>query len=125
MSDARLSAAQEQRLAELYEAHAAAALRLCRRLLGNPQDAADACQEVFMRAADSLPLVGRGGKRVNPRPWLLTVARNYCLDQIRRQKRFNTAINILGADCDAEADPESAVVDRDMVDAIFKQLSER
>src|SRR5437667_8529707 len=117
MFDTRLSATQEQRLAELYEAHAPSVLRLCRRILGNPQDAADACQEVFLRAAHA--------GSVPARPWLLTVARNYCLDQIRRQKRFNSAINTLGADCDAEGDPESSVVDRDMVDGIFKQLTQR
>src|SRR5438309_11139783 len=111
MFDTRLSATQEQRLAELYETHAPAVLRLCRRMLGNPQDAADACQEVFIRAAhaDSVP----------ERSWLLTVARNYCVDQIRRQKRFNTAMTTLGADWDDGTDPESSVVDRDTVDGIF------
>ena len=118
MFDTRLSATQELRLAELYEAHAPSVLRLCRRMLGNPQDAADACQEVFIRAAHS-------ASSLPPRPWLLTVARNYCLDQIRRQKRFNTAINTLGADWSGGADPESSVVDRDTVDGIFKQLSQR
>jgi RNA polymerase sigma factor (sigma-70 family) len=122
MFDTRLSASQEQRLAELYEAHAPAVLRLCRRMLGNPQDAADACQEVFLRAATSS---ASDSPQQEARAWLLAVARNYCIDQIRRQKRLGTALTRIGTDAKPQVDPESSVVDRDTVDAIFRQLNAR
>jgi RNA polymerase sigma factor (sigma-70 family) len=114
----RLTPDQERWLAELYEAHAPAVQRLCWRMLSNPQDAADACHEVFLRVARLQP-------QPNTRAWLLAVARNYCIDQIRRQKRFNTALTHIGRDFRPEVDPESSVVDRDTVDVIFKQLNER
>lgn len=114
----RLTAAQEHWLAELYVAHSSAVQKLCWRMLSNPQDAADACHEVFLRAARMEP-------QPNTRAWLLAVARNYCIDQIRRQKRFNTALTEMGRNSTPEADPESSVVDRHTVDAIFRQLNER
>jgi RNA polymerase sigma-70 factor (ECF subfamily) len=122
MFDTRLSAAQERWLGELYEAHSPAVLRLCWRMLSNSQDAADACQEVFLRAANSLE---SDAPQAEARAWLLAVARNYCIDQIRRQKRLNTALTRIGTDSKPDVDPESSVVDRDTVDAIFKQLSAR
>jgi RNA polymerase sigma-70 factor, ECF subfamily len=122
MFDVRLTATQERWLADLYEAHAPAVQKLCWRLLANPQDAADACQEVFLRAAAHLDA---DLPRENARAWLLTVARNYCLDQIRRQKRHNTAMTRFGLDTPPETDPEASVADRDLVDVIFRQLSER
>src|SRR5438270_7434334 len=136
MFDTRMTAAQEHWLGELYEAHAPAVQRLCWKMLSNPQDAADACHEVFLRAArlspspleESIfpsPSGGGQGGGSRTRAWLLAVARNYCLDQIRRQKRFNTALTRIGRDSTPDIDPESSVVNRDTVDAIFKQLSER
>jgi RNA polymerase sigma-70 factor, ECF subfamily len=115
---ARLTPAQEQWLGELYEAHAPAVQKLCWRILSNPQDAADACHEVFLRAARMEP-------QPNTRAWLLAVARNYCIDQIRRQKRFNTALTRIGPDSTPDVDPELSVVDRHTVDAIFRQLTKR
>jgi RNA polymerase sigma factor (sigma-70 family) len=139
MLDRQLTAAQERWLGELYEDHSPAVQRLCWRMLGNSQDAADACHEVFLRAAriSPAPLAGEGqgispspsgggqGGGAQTRAWLLAVARNYCIDQIRRQKRFNTALTRMGSDSPPDLDPESSVVDRHTVDAIFKQLNER
>jgi len=127
MLDRQLTAAQERWLGELYEDHSPAVQRLCWRMLGNSQDAADACHEVFLRAARISPSSSgewQGGG-AQTRAWLLAVARNYCIDQIRRQKRFNTALTRIGPDSAPDLDPESSVVDRDTVDAIFKQLNER
>ena len=122
MFDTRLTTTQERWLGQLYEAHSPAVLRLCWRLLSNSQDAADACQEVFLRAATSLHA---DTPQQEARAWLLAVARNYCIDQIRRQKRLGSALTRMGSDSTPDVDPESSVVDRDTVDAIFRQLNER
>ena len=122
MFDTRLTIDQERWLGQLYETHSPAVLRLCWRMLSNSQDSADACQEVFLRAANSL---ASDAPQAEARAWLFSVARNYCIDQLRRQKRLNTALTRIGADSQPEVDPESSVVDRDTVDAIFKQLSAR
>src|SRR3954451_13720223 len=55
------------------------------RIMGsNPEDAADLLQETFLkvyRALDRVP------PDVNLSAWLYRIARNCCLDEIRRRKR--------------------------------------
>jgi RNA polymerase sigma factor (sigma-70 family) len=96
--------------------------KTCWSVLRNPDDAADASQEVFLIAADSLQ---PGTSTAAARAWLQTVARNHCLDELRRRKRLGRALVTLGADDDAREDVANAVADRDFVDAVFKKLSPR
>ena len=59
--------------------------RRCLRLLGNPESARDATQEVFVR------MLRHSEKLDSDReclPWLYRVATNYCLNQIRDSKRL-------------------------------------
>ena len=107
---------------ELYQAHRAAVLRVCSSILRNADDAADATQEVFLIALESLD---PGAKNGTARAWLLTVARNHCLDLLRRRKRLGKALTTLGPDDGRKTDMETAVADRDFVDIVFKQLSRR
>ena len=107
---------------ELYKAHRAAVLRVCSRILRNADDAADATQEVFLIALESLDPAAKNG---TARAWLLTVARNHCLDLLRRRKRLGKALTTLGPDDGRATDMETAVADRDFVDTVFKQLSRR
>jgi RNA polymerase sigma-70 factor, ECF subfamily len=109
-------------LADLYESNSTAVFHVCQRLLKNPEDAADATHEVFLRAFTSL--TGEpAGKR--GRAWLVTVARNYCLDMLRRQKRMGSALNTLAAEPVPYAEAEKAVLDREFVDAVLRQLKDR
>src|SRR5438876_12151113 len=107
---------------ELYQAHRAAVLRVCSSILRNADDAADACQEVFLIAIESMD---PAAKPAAARAWLLTVARNHSLDLLRRRKRLGKALVTLGPDDGQGRDMETAVVDRDFVDVVFKQLSKR
>jgi RNA polymerase sigma-70 factor, ECF subfamily len=107
---------------ELYQAHRAAVLRVCSGILRNADDAADATQEVFLIALESLDPAAKNG---TARAWLLTVARNHCLDLLRRRKRLGKALTTLGPDDGRGTDMETAVADRDFVDVVFKQLSKR
>lgn len=52
-------------------------------MLGNEQDAADACQDSFLRAFSALPRV-RTMERFYP--WFYTILRNCCLNLIARRK---------------------------------------
>ncbi len=56
------------------------------RLLDNQEDAADATQEVFLRACRSWEHLR---DRENLSEWLYRVATNLCIDLIRRRKRFS------------------------------------
>jgi RNA polymerase sigma-70 factor (ECF subfamily) len=107
---------------ELYQANRTAVLRVCSRILRNADDAADATQEVFVIALESLDPTAKPGAA---RAWLLTVARNLCLDLLRRRKRLGKALVTLGPDDSRGTDMETAVADRDFVDVVFKQLSRR
>jgi RNA polymerase sigma-70 factor, ECF subfamily len=107
-------------LAELYESNYAPVFKTCSNVLRNPEDAADASQEVFLIAADSLR---PGTTRATARAWLQTVARNHCVDVLRRRKRLGRVLVTLGPDNDERDDVAAAVADRDLVGAIFKRLS--
>jgi RNA polymerase sigma-70 factor (ECF subfamily) len=53
------------------------------RMLGNPQEAEDAVQEVFLRAFRRLDSYDPGRRFVT---WLLTIGSNYCIDRLRRRR---------------------------------------
>ena len=109
-------------LDDLYQSSQPAVFRVCSSILRNRDDAADATQQVFLIALESMdPTVKTG----TARGWLLTVARNHCLDILRRRKRLGKALLALGPDAPAGTDLENAVADRDFVDVVFKQLSTR
>lgn len=58
--------------------------RLCLRMMGNEQDAADMAQEALLRAWRSLSTY-KGQSRFST--WLYRVTSNVCLDELRRRKR--------------------------------------
>ena len=113
---------QRQGLAELYESNRVDVSRLCRRILNDPEEAADACHEVFIRAANEF---AAGTLPTSPRMWLLTVARNHCLDLLRRRKRLGKALNAIRDMPDVPANPEVAVIGRQNVDSLLRKLSPR
>ena len=125
-SDAELLAAhvagERYAFEELFHRHQRQLHRLARLTSRSPEDAADAAQEVFVIALESLDLTTR---RSAARAWLLTVARNHCLDLLRRRKRLGKALVTLGPDGGRGTDVETAVADRDFVGRVFKQLSIR
>lgn len=116
------NASRDRLIDELYLAHRAAVFRVCSSILRNADDAADATQEVFLIALESLDPAAKNG---TARAWLLTVARNHCLDLLRRRKRLGKALVTLGPEDGRGTDMEDAVADRDFVDIVFKQLSRR
>lgn len=71
------------------------------RMLSNRDDAEDAAQQTFIQAFESLP-----GTRpdVPLRPWLFQVARNKCIDLIRRRRTVPLSVP-QGDDEQVEIDP--------------------
>lgn len=73
-----------QKVRELFQRHGALVYRRCLKLLGNPSDAEEALQEVFVR-------VLRGAEgfdyRSEPTTWLYRITTNYCLTLLRDQTR--------------------------------------
>ncbi|MEA2265490.1 MAG: hypothetical protein QOE27_1073 [Solirubrobacteraceae bacterium] len=62
-------------------------LAFCRHMLASREDAEDVLQEVFAAAFNAILADGR---EINVRPWLYRIARNRCLNHLRRQ----TAIGV-------------------------------
>jgi len=68
--------------ARLVETHHRAVFALCYRMLRNRDEAADAAQETFVRAYAAL---GSFDADQPFAPWVLRIARNHCLDALRRR----------------------------------------
>ena len=74
----------EQGVEKIVSEHYADVLAYCRRHTASPEEAADACQETFLR------FVRRAGayrERGKPLAYLLTIARNVCVDLARAHVR--------------------------------------
>jgi RNA polymerase sigma-70 factor (ECF subfamily) len=80
---ARAAARGDKRaFGRLVDLHKRVVFGLCVRLLRDPEDARDAAQEAFARAYGALATYDAGQPFA---PWLLRIARNHCLDQLRRR----------------------------------------
>ena len=69
-------------LADLYREHAGLVAGICRGMLRDPEEAADAAQQSFLAAHRSLLA---GTSPVEPAAWLATIARNECRMRIRKR----------------------------------------
>ncbi len=67
---------------QLVDVHKRAVHGLCVRLLRDSEDARDAAQETFVRAYAALETYDAAQPFA---PWILRIARNHCLDVIRRR----------------------------------------
>jgi RNA polymerase sigma-70 factor (ECF subfamily) len=93
---------KEAAFAEAYTAHYRQVRGLCRQLLGSADRADDAAQEAFVRAYRAWgsydarqPFIG----------WIMSIARNHCLDVLRRR---STESALFGSEVAEAADAESA-----------------
>ncbi len=76
-------AGDHQAFAKLVDAYKGPVYNLTYRMLGNAADAEDAAQETFLRAYVNLRSYDPSRKFSS---WLLTIAANYCIDQLRRRR---------------------------------------
>ena len=65
----------------LFNRYQSRLLAFCRHLVGSPQDAEDVLQEVFVAAHSAILADDRA---INARPWLYRIARNRCLNHLRK-----------------------------------------
>lgn len=73
----------ERAFSELVRRYQSAVWGTVYRVLGNSREIEDAVQEVFLRAYTAL---GRFDLKHPFSPWVLRIATNYCIDQLRRKK---------------------------------------
>jgi RNA polymerase sigma factor (sigma-70 family) len=65
----------------LFQRYNSRLLAFCRHMLGSTEDAEDVLQEVFTAAFNAMLADDRP---INARPWLYRIARNRCLNHLRR-----------------------------------------
>lgn len=80
---ARVAAGDTEAFAVLVEAHQERLLRLCERMLGDPEEARDAAQEVFLKAYRKAADFRPQGQVYT---WLYRIATNLCLNKLRRRR---------------------------------------
>lgn len=94
---------------EMYRRYSARVAGICRRMLGNREDAQEAVQETFLKAYVALPQFN-GNYRLGA--WLSRIASNVCLDALRVRSRVATVVPLHGesAVLGVETSPEDVVV---------------
>jgi len=80
---ARVAAGEADAFAELVDLYQHRLLRLCERLLGDPEEARDAAQEVFLKAYRKAGDLRPQGQLYT---WLYRIATNHCLNRLRRRR---------------------------------------
>lgn len=111
------------RLEELFAAHYPRLLRLARRMLQDAEEARDAVQDAFVRAArhaDRLPAGEPGGEA-----WMVRVLVNLCRDRHRARGRRGVTLELSGHELARGAAPDAAVVARRTVEAALATLPPR
>lgn len=73
----------ESAFAELVRRYQAAVWSVTHRVLGNSSENEDAVQEIFLRAFTALR---RFDLKYPFGPWIMRIATNYCIDQLRRRR---------------------------------------
>lgn len=72
----------------LYDRYAEVLLSFCRHMLGRPDEAEDAVQQVFVSAHAAML---RDDRPVELKPWLYAIARNRCLSILRARREIPDA----------------------------------
>jgi RNA polymerase sigma-70 factor, ECF subfamily len=93
---------------KLVDLHKRAVFGLCVRLLRDPEEAKDAAQESFARAYAALESYDASQPFA---PWVLRIARNHCLDVLRRRLPASRQVAL-----DALVDAEEGAPVRELAD---------
>jgi RNA polymerase sigma-70 factor, ECF subfamily len=92
--------------------------RYCRALTRSVWDAEDLLQETLLRAFSKLGDLAAGVD--NPKAYLLRIASNLWIDQVRKAQHLLNAVEL---DVDAAADPQQAIAIRDAARRLLQRLS--
>jgi RNA polymerase sigma-70 factor, ECF subfamily len=98
---ARVATGDVEAFAALVEEHQRRLFRLCERLLGDPEEARDAAQEVFLKAFRK---AGDFRPRGQVYTWLYRIAVNHCLNRLRR-RRLAQFVRLAGPEGEEDEGP--------------------
>jgi RNA polymerase sigma-70 factor, ECF subfamily len=100
-------------LDSLYRSESRRILATLIRLLGDLDIAEDALHDAFKAALEQWPAEGIPS---NPRSWLLSAGRFKAIDRLRRTARFDTSLDTIGEQFDADAKDPSELADEGVSD---------
>ncbi|MGB6538193.1 MAG: sigma-70 family RNA polymerase sigma factor [Xanthobacteraceae bacterium] len=115
-------------LQTVYRLTSAKLFAVCLRILGEPAEAEDAVQEVYMTVWRKAAQFDAGAS--SPMTWLIAIARNRAIDQLRARGR-NRPIESIDAAADLPDDAPLAdqalqtTQDRSMLQECLSRLAER
>ena len=119
---ARAASGSEHAFRTLYRAYVRPVYWLAHGLVGNPADAEEVTQEVFLVAWRKLPGLELAGDSLLP--WLVTVCRLQSANRIRRQKRDREhSAGAADESLPAAVDVEQQVIDGELADAILREVA--
>lgn len=105
----------------LHERYAPALLGYARGVLGGSHHDAEECvQDAFVRALRALR--AHPDREMALRPWLYTIARNACVDRLRRSARTVGVDDVALVLPDPAGDPHDALVRREALAAVVAGL---
>jgi RNA polymerase sigma factor (sigma-70 family) len=115
-----ISAKDEKAFAALVDRHGPLVLQVCRRVLGDVQDAEDAFQATFLILARNAACVRR--RQALP-AWLHGVARRVALKALSaKARRFRAARPLAGAAADPHPDPASELSARELLAIVDEEI---
>jgi RNA polymerase sigma-70 factor (ECF subfamily) len=120
---ARVALRDRAAFSALYDRTSAKLFGICLRILNDRAEAEDALQEVYLRIWHRADRYAANG--LSPMTWLITVARNLCLDRLRARRAPMDDIDTVPEMADAGPTPEAAAVaagDRVRIAACLDEL---
>jgi RNA polymerase sigma-70 factor (ECF subfamily) len=115
---------------ELVVRHESKVYGLCLKMLGNPEDAEDCLQEVFIKAFEALPDFRQEARFST---WLYRIAYNACLMRIRKRKLDTVPLDKpiqIGEEkmqrevADWTTDPRADVMNEELNEVLLKHINE-
>lgn len=100
-------------LDSLYRSESRRILATLIRLLGDLDIAEDALHDAFKAALEQWPAEGIPS---NPRSWLVSAGRFKAIDRLRRSARFDTSLDAIAGQLDADAKDPSELADEGVSD---------
>jgi RNA polymerase sigma-70 factor (ECF subfamily) len=120
----RAAAGQAAAWDELVERYGRRLYNLAYQFAGDPAEAEDLTQEIFIRLYQAL---GRYRGDVPLAAWALTLSRNLCIDHYRRNRRLRRSTQLSEAMLEvmpAADDPAAAAERRQRLEAVYGALEE-
>ncbi len=96
---------QGEEFGQIVDIYKASVMALAMNILGNREDAEDACQETFIQVYRNL---ARFDPQKSLRNWIFTILYRRCLDQLKKKRRFQSAFNKAKHEAPRGIPPETA-----------------